>query len=152
MSDTLTTLLPPRSYSQVTELHPNVQFQWLHEGRAFAITITSSTREAIDVYIAANIASLHNWPANQPFFSLQDVSHPNVTITPYFRRRLEEVTFEIKKVGLSGHSVIVLATSIAGNLVRLYGRIFARKAEPIHQDWVNGRAAGEKVLAQLIAS
>jgi hypothetical protein len=128
-----------------------VQFQWLHEGRAYCITLTSSNREAIDVYIEANLAALRQWPKDQRYFSLQDTSHPSVGITPYFRTRLEEVLAAMTQHALTGHSVVVLSNSIGGNLLRIYGRIFARKAGPMKQHWVVGLAAAQATLAQLLA-
>lgn len=119
-------------------------------GESAGVTITHSTRKAIDVYTVANLAALKQWPKDRLFFSLQDVWHNNVTITPYFRSRLADVLAAINAEGLTSHSVIVMANSLSGNLICLYGRVFASHAEPIHQHWMVGCANGEAELARLL--
>ena len=144
--------LPDKTDTDAKQLSPNVSFRWLHDGKTFETRITSSTRADIDIYAEANIAALRMWDKSAKFYSLQDVSDKNVTITPYFRSRLEEVAGVIKEVGLEGDSVIVLSNSITGRIVQVYGRIFARKAEPIHQHWVIGYDSGVEKLKELVGT
>jgi len=144
------TQLPDKSSTETVQLSPEVSFQWLQGGKAYLITITKASQEGVDAYIDANIAALDMWERGTTFFSVQDVSHPDVTITPYFRKRLDDILVHMKASGLQGHSVIVLANTIIGKIVRVYGSAFARRADPIEQHWVNGMDAGHSELEKLL--
>ena len=148
MTETIT--LPDKSDFKPKLFTPNVMFRWLHDGRAFEACITSSSRDDIDAYVNANITALRLWDAAQPFYSLQDVSHHSVIITPYFRSRLDGVTKVMKETGLHGSSVIVMSNTVTGRMVQVYGRVFARKAEPISQIWVINYDKGVEKLKELV--
>lgn len=142
--------LPPTNQMDEESFHPHVRFQWILEGKAYALTLTASTREAVDVYTECNIAAMSQWPEGHLFFALQDFSHPDVLITPYFRKRVEDVVAEIQRVKVKGYSIVALANNLTGNFIRMYGGVFGRKADPIKQHWVVGREASETALAKLV--
>lgn len=144
--------LPEKNHTERVQLSPDVSFRWMFEGRVIELIITKSTQAAIDIYAEANLAALKLWTPGQRFYSLQDVSHPDVTITPYFRKRLDDVLAGIHESGLQGDSVIVLSNSISGKIVQTYGILFARKAGPIKQHWSVGYERGFAELKKLLAN
>lgn len=65
---------------------------WL-DGNRVALIITSgeASRAATDAWADLMIATLHEWPKQQPVMVIQDLSHPAQTFTPYCRRRLDDI-------------------------------------------------------------
>jgi len=127
--------LPEKTNLDLVNLHPHVKFQWLYDGKAFYINISSSSRDAIDAYVKTNLLVLQAWDPTKHFYSFQDVSHDKVTITPYFRQGLDNVSAEVQKLGIQGDSMILMANNIMGKVIQVYGKIFAQKTQPITQHW-----------------
>jgi hypothetical protein len=142
--------LPAKNDPTAKAFTPNVTFRWMYGGRAFEVAISSGARQDIDTYCDVNLAALQKWDASQPYLSLQDVSGEQVTLTPYFRERLQAIIALIKGSGLTGHSVIVLSNSVKGRALQIYGQTGSLKST-IEQHWVVGYDKGIEKLAELVS-
>lgn len=142
-------ILPDKTDPARKEVYEGLFFQWIMQGDAYVIVLASPSAATIDQYIAWNIAVLNQWKPPQPFFSIQDISHPTITVTPYLRHKLETVSQAIHTSGVTGHSMIILPKGIMGTAMQLFGFIFARKSQPVQQHWCSTYAQAEKTLHQL---
>lgn len=142
--------LPAKDDPTVFPIRSYLDFQWLHEGKAFCITLRQATVEAVDLYADLNIYLLNQWEKDQRFYSIQDVSDEHITITPHFRHQLDAIATEVHKVGVNGHSMVVLQDGVMGRVVQVFGTIFARKVSPVRQHWFRDRNKALASLTQLI--
>ena len=60
------------------------------------------------------------WQSDEPYYALQDVSHENMSITPYARQRWEEIRAYRNERKL--YAAIVLPKTFVANLIQLHFR------------------------------
>ena len=146
-------ILPDRSDSTLIQLSDNATFRWLHDGQAYEVAIRSARREDIDASMNANFSILDQWDTTQPLYSVQDLSDPNINITPYFRSRLGELETIIKTSNIKGASIIILNNGFAGQLVKHLLRFFINRADgTIEQIWFTDAQKAYEELEKRIAS
>lgn len=121
--------LPARSDSTLMQVSDNVTFRWLHDGQAFAVEIRSSRRDDIDAALNANFAAIYQWDNTQPVYSLQNLSHPDINITPYFKSRLGELEGVVEECGVQGTSIIILNNGFTGQLMKHLLRFFVSRTK-----------------------
>jgi hypothetical protein len=139
--------LPDRSDATLTHISENVSFRWLYNGQAYEIITTSARREAIDAYIDTNLAVINQWDSTQPFYSFQDISHKDVSITPYFKARLNDVAVRMAEQGVEGISMVILNNGFSGNLMKLLSRFFVNRIDSaVTQIWFTD---ADKAYAEL---
>jgi hypothetical protein len=118
----------PESAPSVETIAPGITLEWLCDGRIPAFTMKTSARASIDAWIEKLKEVGKEWPAGQPFLSLQDISDKNVGATPYFRARIEEMpTWRPQQV--EAHVALIVPRSIQGRLFQMF--LQARKGEPV---------------------
>ena len=118
------------------QISENVTFRWLHDGQAYETATHGSKRDDIDAYINANLAAVQQWNPEQPFYSFQDISHKDVSITPYFKARLENVAEAMKERGVSGISMVILNNGLSGQLLKILSRFFVNSVDSaVTQIW-----------------
>ena len=152
VTDSILTL-PDRSDTTLTQISENVTFKWLHDGQAYETATTGAKREDIDAYINANLAAIQEWDVAQPFYSVQNISHKDVSITPYFKARLADVAKTMEERGVKGYSMIVLNNGFSGNLLKLLSRFFvSRVNSSVTQIWFTDYEKAHTELQERMAS
>jgi hypothetical protein len=106
-----------RSSQSVEQLHPHVTRFWMDKGRIVCYTITSVSRAAIDVWADSSLALIMEWPADQPYLAIHDFSE--ATLTPYVRKRAEDIVSQIPK-HFTGRSAVIMPRSFINQLIRLF--------------------------------
>lgn len=124
--------LPPVTTAGVVPIAPGVQWEWLFQGQAFAVQLASPSQKAIDVYAAVNRLMIHQWKNILPMYSIQYITNPDVALTPYFRKALDEINALTEQRHLTKHTMIVLQNNIAGHALRLFSINAARQSACIH--------------------
>ena len=143
--------LPDRTDQTLVELTDNVTFRWLQGGRAYEIVTKGSTRKDVDTCIDANLAAIQSWNQNQTFYSVQDFTHRDVQITPYFKSRLNDVAEAMDTYQVKGASMIVLDGGLAGQLMKILSRFFVSKVKPVQQVWFTDINKAHEELANRLA-
>lgn len=128
----LPAILPPIGDATPKELINGVTFQWLNDETCL-FTITDVHREAVDMYIDTNIAMLNNWDKSKTMRVMHDISHDNVSLTPYFRKRLNDVVPAINASGVSGISGVVMGGGFMETIIVFFGNAFNRKTPTFKQ-------------------
>ena|SRR5579859_7128545 len=78
--------------SQVEELAPGLTFERSHDGQVFVFMFYDLSRKSIDAWIAKIRELTGNWSNERPFMALTQVSGKYLSLTPYLRGRLEELS------------------------------------------------------------
>jgi len=131
-----TFVLPDITDDTLIQITPNVAFHWLHNGVAYEVIAESSQRKDVDAYIDANLAAINQWDKQQPFYSIQNISNANVSVTPYFKSRLDEVADVMKAQEIKGVSMIVMNNNFTGQLMKMLSRFFvSRVNNTVRQEW-----------------
>jgi hypothetical protein len=127
-----------RNSTKVHQLHNHVSLEWVDGCIAF-FTLTASVKDALDIYIDVNIQIINNAKSGQWLLSMHDISHPNVTLNPYFRARLNEVAEMIRDDDKIHRSGIILANNIMGRVFSVFGNLFSSRAYNTEQRYFNSR-------------
>jgi hypothetical protein len=143
--------LPEQHEAERVYLTPCVTFRWLEQGNAFEISLGSIQRSDVDAYINTNLQLLRDWDIQQPFFSLQDFSSENVSMTPYIRSRLQEVINLMNDRQLTGNSVVIFSPNFQGRVMEFLGRFFPGQAT-VKQSWIVGHERAYDTLRELMAT
>jgi hypothetical protein len=78
--------------SQVEDLAPGATFERTHNGQIFVFMLSDITRVSIDAWIAKIKDLTGGWTNERPFLALTQVSGKYMTLTPYLRARMEELS------------------------------------------------------------
>jgi len=93
------------------ELHPSddaFSRQWLAEGRVVYYKVSSPSPSVIRQWAATAIETLRQWPSEQPYLAIHDLSAPGASLT--FSRQLD---YNIGMVGITEEGESEVQTLIA---------------------------------------
>ncbi|MDX2078201.1 MAG: hypothetical protein SFZ02_17345 [bacterium] len=125
--------IPPRTTIGATSIGNGVSLEWLDDGDVIIYTLTNTRREAVDTYINACLTTLENSDVTKPGRALLDISHPDIALTPYFRKRLPEIVTTINKLDMDVFSAVVFDNGFLQTLLTLFGNTFTRPAKRMKQ-------------------
>lgn len=83
---------------------------------------------------------LAQWDKSKVYYTLQDVSHPDVMMTPYLREKLNEVMNYINKNKIQVRSALVLSPGFAGTMLKTFGGILNIRARYMIQRYFTDEA------------
>lgn len=106
----------------IEHLAPGVTREWRFDRRLVIYTLSQDDRYNIHTYIKSNIDMLLQWPRYQPVLVMHTLSGPEVSVTPYFRRRMSEIVDVIRHNRLSGRGAIVVQDNFFQRLMSLLGK------------------------------
>ncbi len=78
--------------SDVENLAPGATFEAVHDGQIFIFTLTDTTRVAIDAWVTKVKDLTKDWSSDRPFVALTQVQGKYLSLTPYLRSRMEEIS------------------------------------------------------------
>jgi hypothetical protein len=79
-------------YADFERITPSLRIGWVCDGQIAVFVPSDATRATVDVWVAAVGKRLQEWPAGKPYLALHDFSSPNVSVTPYARKRISELS------------------------------------------------------------
>jgi hypothetical protein len=106
--------------SPIEQIVPGMTRQWLLDRQIVIFTMMSPSRDVVDAWISTVKATMENWPGNRPYLALHDMTSNKVSLTPYARKRAEELLPISAKV--PGYAAIVLPRSFIAQVIRLFLR------------------------------
>lgn len=94
-----------------------ITLEWRH-GKQLAIIQTQGdmSNEAVDVWADLLIKVLREMPEEGSFFFIDDLSHPNQSITPHAMQRAREILGVIPRTRRGVYFAIVLANSFVNRM------------------------------------
>lgn len=110
----------------VETLENSVVKSWDEELSTFTFTLPDSNRVTVDTYINSVLDSIRDWDASKPYFGIQDIRNPNITLTPYLRGRLNEVTQQYKDRKITCYIALVMGNSFSAGVMKALGQIMTR--------------------------
>jgi hypothetical protein len=111
---------------QIKYLNNFVKLEIINEGQYLLYTISKNDQLSIDVYIDDVMERLEAWEQGN-LYILHDMSADNVSLTPYFQRRLNEVAAYLRSSEKQGYSAVILPDTFASALISLFAQLFNRK-------------------------
>lgn len=121
-------MLPARTSPERHHLGHGVFVEWLENGQIIAFTVLDSHQTTVDTYIQACFEYLDSLADDGTIFMLHDISDKNVGLTPYFRKRLEDIAKHIKEKALQGYSAVLLPDTMLSQIMVNFGRLFSRQS------------------------
>ena len=79
-------------WPQIEVLAPGITFERTHDGQIFIFTLADITRASVDAWVAKIRELTGEWTNERPFLALTQVSGKYLTLTPYLRGRMEELS------------------------------------------------------------
>lgn len=138
--------IPVRTTEGRHTIVPHLTIEWLHGGQVLVYTMTSSEESVLDAYFQINFQLMDEAEATPQdlFLVAHDLSHPDVNLTPYFRKRLNEVAERIKQGTVQYRSAVILEENISGMVLKFFGNRFTKNAKNTIQPFFTDR---DKALA-----
>ncbi|HRF95567.1 MAG TPA: hypothetical protein PLZ51_10245 [Aggregatilineales bacterium] len=130
---TLPDTIPAKTTQGPTSLGGGVTLEWFDNGDMLSFVLTDCRRETVDFYINTNITLLNHWDLSTPMKILHDISHENVSLTPYFRQRLNEIIPIINQTGVHGTSAVVMSKGFLETVIAFFGNAFNRRTPNFKQ-------------------
>jgi hypothetical protein len=106
--------------SGLEQVSPDLTRSWLMNRRIVVFRATTPTRNAVDAWIACVKQTMVDWPKEQPYLAMHDFSGPKISMTPYARKRAEELA--PLNTGSAGYAAIILAPTYVALAIRLFLR------------------------------
>ncbi len=106
--------------------------EWFYDNRIVAYTLEYATVATLENWTMKAFDEIRNWPKNQPYLALHDLSQPgvgllymtatkydiyNIAITPGGKQRVEEIVEHYPEWRLA--LAVVVSTSLSGQLAKL---------------------------------
>jgi len=119
--------------TEIENLDNDITMEWNISQTQVTFTMSASHRNAVDSYIDANLDILKKWDHAKILYTIQDISSPDVALTPYLKERLNEITDYIKSNQIQVRTGVVLSNNLTGQLMQIFGRIFTINAKYLKQ-------------------
>jgi hypothetical protein len=107
--------------SQIDEIMPGITRYWLDGNTISMIVSDDAERHKVDAWAAAIIDQLGNWPENEPYLAIYDVSRSS--LTPYTRKKSEEIAqkaIELKGKEYPTAYALILQHGVLGTILKLF--------------------------------
>jgi len=117
--------IPSRQEVGVHALSNGLSMEWRENGRILVFTWRDINRDTVDAYAEAYRAALAQWPINEPFLHLNNISFPGFSFTPYLRTTVQQVIKEALGMGVKGRVANVMISGITTRLVQIFLRATA---------------------------
>lgn len=104
---------------------PHLTREW-RENNLVILTMTDVRRENVDAYINTLRENLDNWKSGV-LYGVYDISAPGMSLTPYYRERLNEFADYSKKAGKQTCSAIIVPNTLMFRIFALFGDLFTRR-------------------------
>jgi hypothetical protein len=121
----------------------DVEREWRHNGRLVIFRLKNVTRASIDAFIDSQLQGIRTFPVGLMMFSMLDISGDAMTLTPYFRDRLEELVAAISQRNLTGYSAIVMPDGFKHRIFRVMSQFFPRQVGKFEQKYFLDREEGK---------
>lgn len=118
---------------RLEKLSGTVTQKWDTELGAILFEMLDTNRESVDAYIDGNLEVLRTWDKSKTLYTIQDISNKAVSLTPYLKGRLNEVTAYIKDNQIQVCTAIVMGNDFTGQVMRIFGRLFTINAKYLKQ-------------------
>ena len=106
----------------------HVSVRWDEQNKWYFIVQNNAKRDTIDVYIDAVLDTMRETDKSKTYFSINDLSSPDVTFTPYYISRLGDLSSYAKENQLNGYVALVHSPGLAGQFLKSLSRPFEATA------------------------
>src|SRR5689334_7060523 len=104
--------------SKIEVLAPGVTCEWLHDNAIVVFKVATSNRNDVGLMFDKMQAVIEQWPADQPYLALQDLSETAGGMTPYARARAKVIA--AWRPNLEAHVALVTQPTFQSRLIRLF--------------------------------
>ena len=108
----------------VEQLGDDVIKEWNPDQSLFKFMLANSSRATVDIYIEGNLEILRDWNNQYPIYEIQDLTHKDLSFTPYLKARINDITSLIKEREITAYVAIVVTNNLTGQFIKAFGRIF----------------------------
>lgn len=102
-----------------------VSIAWNEQHDTVIVSLKKSDRLSVDAYIEANLTLLTQCSGRNTIYKIQDFSQNNVTVTPYLKKRLQDIYAYVRRNNMDVRVAVVLGTSVPGYVLTLISRVSA---------------------------
>jgi hypothetical protein len=113
---------PPSSgpASPVEQLTAGITREWILDRRIVIYAGINLSRAAIDSWYEAFKADIMAWPVDRPYLVVHDLTHKNVALTPYARKRAQDMVY--LRPDVKGRSALIMRNTFASHLIDMFLR------------------------------
>jgi hypothetical protein len=105
----------------IEHLTPGLRRYWLMDRQIVVFEAETAYRADIDAWINGVHDVMNHWPADRPYLVLHDLRASNIVLTPYARRRAQELM--LASTDGPGYAAILIANSLVGHTIQWLLRI-----------------------------
>jgi hypothetical protein len=117
---------------QLTErISKGLTREWRHQNRLVILTISDIHIETLQKYFATGREVVHDYPRDQILYMMNDCSHPNVSLTPYFREQLNDLVAFLKLEDKTMYVAVVLPNTLFFRIFVLFLNVFNSRVKDV---------------------
>lgn len=124
-----------------------VTHHWDADLGAVIFELSDVKRVSVDAYIDGNLEVLRTWDKTKTLYTIQDISNKAVSLTPYLKGRLGEITTHINSNQIHVCTAIVMGNDFTGQVMRVFGRLFTINARYLKQVYFTDMASARNWIA-----
>jgi hypothetical protein len=102
----------------VEHIAPGLTLEWYASHRIAAFSLSNISQTTINAFVSTAAKVEANWATDKPRLMMYDLSHRDVTLTPYLRQHIEALTPEARLV--AGRLAFVLSKDAISHSMRLF--------------------------------
>jgi hypothetical protein len=103
-----------------------------HDGQMVIFTISDVRPETLESYLTKGEQVVHDHPRDRPLYMLNDCSHPNVSLTPYFRERLNNMIEFLKRENKTMYHAIVPPNTLFFRIFVLFMNMYSQRVRDVN--------------------
>lgn len=112
-------------------IHPHyLNREWHLDRQIVVYKLFACTRDAIDAWIECARETLDAWEDEKPYLAMHDISHPDVTLTPYARKRTREEVARLPE-RKNWRSATVTRRDVTGTVMKMYVMVEFYRTHPV---------------------
>ena len=116
---------------QIEQINKGCTLERRHHGQMVIFTITDARHETLESYLAKGEQVVHDHPSDRPLYMLNDCSHPNVSLTPYFRERLNNMVEFLKREDKTMYLAIVPPNTLFFRIFVLFMNMYGQRVRDV---------------------
>lgn len=107
------------SLPDIEHIHKFVTREWVYDRKIVVFSVENTSRDTADAWANGIKEILATWPKEKPYLAIYDVSKI-MSLTPYARKRTEDVAVFASEQNLHGYTAIVLQNNILSTILKLF--------------------------------
>lgn len=94
----------------------------LHDGQVHLYEFETMLRQELDVFFDQFTPILHEWDSEKPYLMVFDLTHSEISFSPYFKRRAYALIPVFVERDIRGKRALVVRKNVVGRILNAFSK------------------------------